>query len=221
MKKVNVKRLTTVSRKELLDSFPEGLKIAEIGVKNGNYSKFIALRNPSELYLIDCWAHIPGDSVYSTADRANVEDAKQEVRYQQVVKRYKDNESVSILRGMSGDVAPQVPNGSLDAVYIDADHSFEGCFEDLKDWAKKIGPGGFIWGHDYCYAKHIQVPTAVHLFLDENPEWKLEAITNEPKTSSPSYILTREDSIITSAINSLPFETVEREVKAIPNKVEA
>lgn len=221
MKKVNVKRLTSVNRKELLGLYPSDLKIAEIGVFVGAYSKFIAETNPSELYLIDCWVHIPGDSVYSTADSCNADNEKQEARYQRVSKRYEKNEKVKIVRGMSGDVVSEFNDNSLDAVYIDGDHSFEGCYEDLKAWSKKVGPGGWIWGHDYCYAKHIQVPTAVHLFLDENPEWKLEAFTNEPKTSSPSYILTREDSKITSIINDLPSEIVERIIKPVPSQVEA
>jgi hypothetical protein len=42
-------------------------------------------------------------------------------------------------------------NGTpLDFVFIDADHSYEGCKADIEAWAPKIAPGGWLCGHDYA-----------------------------------------------------------------------
>lgn len=38
---------------------------------------------------------------------------------------------------------------SLDAVFIDADHSLEAVYSDLKAWVPKVKEGGIIAGHDF------------------------------------------------------------------------
>ncbi len=38
---------------------------------------------------------------------------------------------------------------SLDFVFIDADHSYEGVLEDIKLWHPKVKRGGTFAGHDY------------------------------------------------------------------------
>lgn len=40
-------------------------------------------------------------------------------------------------------------DGSLDFVYIDANHTYEGVKEDIEVWMPKIKPTGYIGGHDY------------------------------------------------------------------------
>ena len=51
--------------------------------------------------------------------------------------------------GYSVDVAPEVEDGSLSFVYIDADHSYEAVANDIMLWFPKVRRGGFIGGHDY------------------------------------------------------------------------
>lgn len=41
------------------------------------------------------------------------------------------------------------PDGSLDFVFIDANHFYEKVREDILAWLPKIKVGGFIAGHDY------------------------------------------------------------------------
>lgn len=40
-------------------------------------------------------------------------------------------------------------DGSIDAVFIDADHSEEAVFADIQAWLPKVKKGGIISGHDY------------------------------------------------------------------------
>lgn len=40
-------------------------------------------------------------------------------------------------------------NNSIDFLFIDADHSYEGVMEDIKFWYPKVITGGVISGHDY------------------------------------------------------------------------
>jgi predicted O-methyltransferase YrrM len=41
-------------------------------------------------------------------------------------------------------------DGSLDFVFIDADHTYEGASQDIRLWRPKVRPGGWCGGHDYC-----------------------------------------------------------------------
>jgi predicted O-methyltransferase YrrM len=38
---------------------------------------------------------------------------------------------------------------SLDAVFIDADHSYEAVKLDIQNWMPKVRRGGILAGHDY------------------------------------------------------------------------
>jgi predicted O-methyltransferase YrrM len=41
---------------------------------------------------------------------------------------------------------------SLDAVFIDADHSYEAVKLDIQNWMPKVRKGGILAGHDYTYS---------------------------------------------------------------------
>lgn len=41
------------------------------------------------------------------------------------------------------------PTGDVDLLFVDGDHSYEGCLGDLMRWAPACKPGGIIAVHDY------------------------------------------------------------------------
>jgi hypothetical protein len=43
-----------------------------------------------------------------------------------------------------------IPDDSLDAVFIDGDHSYEAVIQDLPFWWKKLRVGGWLLGDDYA-----------------------------------------------------------------------
>lgn len=53
----------------------------------------------------------------------------------------------------TAEAAKHVEDGSLDFVFIDADHSYEGVKADIKIWDPKVKEGGYVIGHDYDYPK--------------------------------------------------------------------
>jgi predicted O-methyltransferase YrrM len=52
--------------------------------------------------------------------------------------------------GRSWDMATKYADGSLDWVFIDADHAYESVVKDLDAWLPKVRKGGIIAGHDFA-----------------------------------------------------------------------
>ena len=57
------------------------------------------------------------------------------------------------------------PLTKLDFIFIDGDHSYERCYEDLNLWYNKVRPGGIFAGHDFSLPG---VNKALHQFRTEN-----------------------------------------------------
>jgi hypothetical protein len=60
-----------------------------------------------------------------------------------------------------------VLDGSVDLVFIDADHSYEGVKADIEAWLPKVKVGGWIGGHDYKSPRFPGVERAVHERFDQ------------------------------------------------------
>ena len=119
---------------------------AEIGVQQGRFAQEI-LRGwlGEKLYLIDCWRQMPGYQ-----DIANV-DPNQQLNHlaHTFMNVYEFGARATIIREFSLEAVKLFANASLDFVYLDSDHSYEGVSADLQAWYPKIRPGGIFAGHDF------------------------------------------------------------------------
>jgi len=68
------------------------------------------------------------------------------------------NKNVKLISGYGVDVAAKIPDGSLDAVYIDAVHEYKDVLADCRGWLPKIRKGGYIGGHDYTSRDRAELP---------------------------------------------------------------
>lgn len=138
------------ARSHVLDHMPKGAVGAEIGVHLGDYSQRIINRaSPEKLYLIDPWTVIEDEKYAKSWFGKKFKQKEMDKRYQSVVDRFAANSAVEILRGFSKDAALKIPDNSLDFVYLDGDHSYEGVCLDFDLFFGKVKPGGLIYGDDY------------------------------------------------------------------------
>lgn len=70
-----------------------------------------------------------------------------------------------LIREDSAQAAEQFEDHSMDFVYLDADHSEQGVWQDLCSWAIKVREGGVIAGHDYGHCDFPGVKHAVDRFF--------------------------------------------------------
>lgn len=129
---------------------------AEIGVRIGVLSAEL-LKHCAELYMVDSWAdgsrqpqHYR-DTGDPNAHRSKEKSEKQKAMALQAVSFAGDR--AKILHMTSAEAASIVWNGTLDFVFIDADHSYEGCSQDIELWTPKLKPGGLLCGHDYNHER--------------------------------------------------------------------
>lgn len=55
----------------------------------------------------------------------------------------------ALVRETTQDAARRFDVGTLDFVFVDADHRYEAVSADIDTWMPKIRPGGMMLGHDY------------------------------------------------------------------------
>ena len=67
----------------------------------------------------------------------------------------------TFIRDYTSEAAKQVEDESLDFVFIDADHGYDGCKRDIIEWTPKVKTGGYIMGHD------IHFPTVKQAVIEQ------------------------------------------------------
>jgi predicted O-methyltransferase YrrM len=186
--------LTPLTRLQILDFLPKHGKVAEIGVAEGNFSTEILTKTqPSELHLIDPWEHQTRED-YQT-DQNNFTQDIQDERYISVKSKFSNHirsGQVHLHRKYSQDCTSHFPDRSLDWIYIDGLHSYEGVKNDLENYHKKVKEDGLILGDDYTNhsaAQHMQfgVVQAVNEFVQQNA-YHLILMTWE---SYPTFVMTK------------------------------
>jgi hypothetical protein len=114
----------------------------EVGVLHGLFSKTILdTWKGRKLHLVDLWAE------YDEYDESFHDHEKNFSIAMENLSPYKNK--IQIHRDFSSKVASQFEDESLDFVYLDANHSYDGCLEDLIAWYPKLKIGGLFCGDDY------------------------------------------------------------------------
>ena len=113
--------LLYATRELMLDAVPKACEVAEVGTWRGEFSaRIVETCRPRVFHLIDI-------------DLSPLDPSVQGIRHQ--------GDSSTILAGF--------PAASLDWVYIDGDHSYEGARKDLAAAHRALKPGARMTCNDY------------------------------------------------------------------------
>lgn len=138
----------TIESREVLSTFvslPGDPIIAEIGVFRGQFTEVLVKSfNPKKMIMIDPWE---GDIYSGDQDGNDVKWYKGDELYSQITEKFM-GEKYDVQRAFSRDA--KVDLASLDLMYIDGDHSYEGVRSDLELAMKWVKYGGWICGHDFA-----------------------------------------------------------------------
>jgi len=74
------------------------------------------------------------------------------------------NGNVKFVKGLSQDTVDKIPD-NLDNLYIDGDHTYQGCKKDLENYVPKVKADGFVGGHDW---HHPQIAKAVIEYCEQH-----------------------------------------------------
>jgi hypothetical protein len=142
--------------------------VAEVGIGYGTHAKYVLkTTSVSNLILVDPMKYYPNDG-FATDIMSKIPEVvgnNFNELYDLIKKELSLwNDRYTWFRTESLNITEkQVPNESLDCVFIDGDHSYEAVRKDLDFWWQKVRSGGQLLGDDYWM---VDVAKAVHEFAE-------------------------------------------------------
>jgi beta-1,4-mannosyl-glycoprotein beta-1,4-N-acetylglucosaminyltransferase len=149
-----------IAYRELLNLLPENSKICEVGVWKGRSLSMVSdvIRNKKlQVTAVDHFKGTPNE--YDDHLVKAARDADIKMQFLDNMANAQIIEQLRMIPRSSEEAAAIVPDNSLDLVFLDADHSYDGFTKDLQLWFPKVKSGGIIAGHDF--AEHFGVPQGV------------------------------------------------------------
>jgi hypothetical protein len=169
--------------------YSHGTTMVEIGVNRGHYSSLMLAQWAGENYLmIDPW--VPqAMAEYVDVANLNSQDEHDEVFKEALRNTASHGSRAIILRNTSTNIARQMVESTVDVVYIDGLHHYQGVWDDMTAWWPILRPGGLMAGHDYMH----EVDGAGTIFtvkpaVDEFAR-KMNLLVHQTKDSYPTWFL--------------------------------
>lgn len=144
-------------------------RMAEIGVWRGKLSGRLLRDCPEIAYyaMIDPWRRLP-DWNKPLAETLDFEKV-----YQEALSHTEfASDRREVLRGKTTEVIDRLEDASLDAIYVDGDHTLRGILVDMIAAYPKLRPGGLMLGDDFStnpfqhgpgYEPTLVFPAAIHV----------------------------------------------------------
>jgi len=152
---------------------------AEIGVYAGEYSEKLC-KTGLKIYGIDPYINYKDY-------RKHPKELPYNELFENATKLLKSYDC-TIIKKTSMDALADIPDDSLDFVYIDGNHSLPYITADIYEWNRKVKVGGIISGHDYFVDNHNPYwIRACHVKYAVNSCAKIFGIDNLYVTSKDKY----------------------------------
>jgi GT2 family glycosyltransferase len=156
-------------------------RCVEVGVARGEFAREILAMQPASLLLVDPWRH-QDEAAYGD-DPCNVGNPTFDAWHREVEASLGANDRVTIAREPSLAAVERIADGTLDFVYLDANHRERSVADDMRAWWPKVRPGGWLTGHDFQLDSVRRAVTAfcaergvelAFLTRDELPSWAIQ-----------------------------------------------
>lgn len=126
------------------------IRVLEVGSWIGRTAIMIAdAVKECHVHCVDTWEGTPSDMTGAMAKEAEEEVGPDGV-YKEFLKNVGErlNKTIFPWRGPSAHYSAMEWQ-KFDLIFIDADHTYEGCREDIIGWWKHLAEDGVMVGHDY------------------------------------------------------------------------
>jgi hypothetical protein len=151
---------------------------AEIGVCVGINAETLFQKNPRlKLFCIDPWSPFP---------EGRTSQHRQDQRFRRTRSRLRQYNAVYIKK-TSMEALVDIPDSSLDFVYIDGVHTFDYVMQDIIEWSKKVRSGGIVSGHDYIHLHDCGVIPAVRAYTEGHNITNWYITGGDPFIMPPSF----------------------------------
>lgn len=150
--------------KYMVETFPDGSRFVEIGSWKGRSAAYMGVEiiNSGKKIKLDCidlWSDelFNGNSIENLNTSDPIYSSYDGVLMNLFLKNIEPVSSViNVVRKDSSEAAKLYQDKSLEFVFIDADHTYEGVKKDIIAWLPKVKSGGILAGHDYGWHEPIR-----------------------------------------------------------------
>lgn len=132
----------------IVDYFPTGSHFVELGCWKGKSAAYMAVE------IANSKKEIKFDCIDIWSETAYLGDNQQKEFGDDLMNIFLKNiepvsHLINVKRKDSSTAAEDYADESIDFVFIDADHTYEGVKKDILAWMPKVKVGGILAGHDY------------------------------------------------------------------------
>lgn len=155
----------------IVNQLPNNSHIVEIGAFKGKSCAYMAVEiinsgKNIQYDIIDSWNGEDGSGRPVWSDYVDDVNNNHYKPTGDIFEEFKNNlapviKYINPVQALSSEAVKQYENKSLDFIFIDGNHHYEGVMEDLKNWRPKMKDGAIMAGDDY------------------NPPWGVEKAVTE------------------------------------------
>jgi hypothetical protein len=159
-------------RYEVLKQLPTGGTAVEVGVAYGDFTQpILDTLQPATFIAIDNFSIVAGDEPWGRQTLRDAGSSHHDFYMHKFGEPIATGRMI-VKKGLSWELIEQLPDRSVDYMYIDADHSYASVSRETRALCSKMRPGGFVQFNDYTHFDQnamlsYGVPKAVHEFMEK------------------------------------------------------
>jgi hypothetical protein len=138
----------------LKDRLPPNPTVCEVGVALGDFSEYLLnVLQPRQFIAMDLFGLDQLEVLWGRPTR----EIFQGKSHTQFYRNRFSSPNVRVMEGDSVAALSSLPDRSIDLIYIDGDHSYEGVKADTAQAIRKVTAEGLLIFNDYILYDHIQM----------------------------------------------------------------